>query len=265
MYTFFHVKLVWRLSGFAFWCAYFGRRTFYFILFLGGTMKTSTNPTTIKNAKHYFKTARKISTAICAICILLSVLFLMSSCCCCCDSFSTVEDGRKEDVEEYLAQKYDEVGSTSELEVKEISDGMWSVTGPIYVYRYNFGTQVKEAIRCDVDFRFKEENSSYTMVSQNIKETKDPSKNGSVPSAISKIDTEEALEKAEKELKSRLKNPSSYQRHDYTVTAKYDSDGDINVTVMIDYSAQNGFGGMNRELYFAEFTCSRSSGYSTLW
>ena len=33
---FFHVKLVWRLSEFAFLCVYFGRRTFYFIFILGG-------------------------------------------------------------------------------------------------------------------------------------------------------------------------------------------------------------------------------------
>ena len=221
-------------------------------------MKTSTNPTTIKNAKHYFKTARKISTAICAICILLSVLFLMSSCCCC----PTVADGLKEDVEKYLAQEYDEVGSTSELEVHEISDGMWSVTGPIYVYRYNFGTQVKEAFICDVDFRFKEENSSYTMVSQNIKETEAPSKNGSLPSAISKVNKKNALKVAEETLKSGLNNPDSYKRHDYTIGASYKDNGDILVTVIIDFSAENIYGGMVRHNFNCYITYDESSNYS---
>ena len=32
----FHVKLVWRLLEFAFLCAYFGGRTFIFILIFGG-------------------------------------------------------------------------------------------------------------------------------------------------------------------------------------------------------------------------------------
>ena len=215
-------------------------------------MKTSTNQTTTK----------KFPIAICSICILLSVLFLMSSCCC---GLQTVNDARIEDVEEYLMRKYDEVGSTSELEATETSEGKYSVTGIVYVYNYNFGTQVKEAIRCDVDFKFEEVNDSYKMVSSNIRETKDPSKNGVLPSAISKVDKEKALAEAESELKSRLKNPSSYQRHNYTVTAKYDKYGDIEVTVRIDYSAQNGFGGMNRDVYIVYLTCTRSSGYSDLY
>lgn len=60
---------------------------------------------------------------------------------------------------------------------------------------------------------------------------------------------EQAIGQATLELKSRLKNPASLQVHSVEVEMVYDSNKEIPlaVHVSIDYSAQNGFGGYNRD------------------
>ena len=63
-------------------------------------------------------------------------------------------------------------------------------------------------------------------------------------SAISKIDEKKAVEKAEKEFKKLLKSPTSYIRHDYSITAVYKSNGHIRVAIILHYSSQNSFGAM---------------------
>ena len=55
-------------------------------------------------------------------------------------------------------------------------------------------------------------------------------------------------------LKSRLKNPDSYQQHSIT----YTRDGD-NYTVYIDYSAMNGFGGYTRSTFVCVVNCKTKS------
>ena len=70
----------------------------------------------------------------------------------------------------------------------------------------------------------------------------------------------QCYDKAVAYLKSRLKNPSSLQVHSY----RY-SEGDDAYTFYIDYSAQNGFGGYNRETYMCTvnwYTGNITLGYS---
>lgn len=67
------------------------------------------------------------------------------------------------------------------------------------------------------------------------------------------IDTvNKAFEFAEKDLKSTLRNPQSLQIHEKTYRAYciYDSKDEItDIWIEIDYSAQNGFGGYDRDTY----------------
>ena len=60
-----------------------------------------------------------------------------------------------------------------------------------------------------------------------------------------------------------LKNESSFVLNDSTVTVQDSYNGDDTialVTVTLDYSAQNGFGGMNRETYIVKFLYDYETG-----
>ena len=55
-----------------------------------------------------------------------------------------------------------------------------------------------------------------------------------------------AVSYAEAELKSNLKNPASLQIHSTKISVEFEYEGYHYYSITIDYSAQNGFGGYNR-------------------
>lgn len=71
---------------------------------------------------------------------------------------------------------------------------------------------------------------------------------------------------AVKELKTALKNPESLQVHEIRYQDKT-KDGKTSVSIYIDYSAQNGFGGLNRNVALVidgEYFCSDSKADSSI-
>ncbi len=79
------------------------------------------------------------------------------------------------------------------------------------------------------------------------------------------VDYEEiAFSSMEEMLKARLRNPESLQIHDIRLDGdEYDGEQDYYCTVLVDYSAQNGFGGYNREEAKGYFVISKADGSVT--
>ena len=68
-----------------------------------------------------------------------------------------------------------------------------------------------------------------------------------------------AISAIEADLKSRLKNPESLQIHSATVLDNsYESDSLYFCTVVVDFSAQNGFGGNDREVFESYMAISKA-------
>ena len=159
----------------------------------------------------------------------------------------------KEYVENRVANHYDGAKcNSSNLSVKEEGNTFY-VTGKATIYIEDYATLKKETYKVSVDFVIaaSEENENLSVKSDNSVYPNTPDDVSTIPEAIDQINTKTATEKAEEEFHKRvqLKNEDSYTLNDTKVTAEYKEDGSIYITVRLDYSAQNGFGGMNRESY----------------
>lgn len=64
---------------------------------------------------------------------------------------------------------------------------------------------------------------------------------------------------AESVLKNNLKNPQSLQVHSTKITVDFEYDNYHFYNITIDYSAQNGFGGYNRDNYDVLVKVSKST------
>lgn len=70
-----------------------------------------------------------------------------------------------------------------------------------------------------------------------------------------------AVASVETSLKDRLKNPESLQIHNTTIVGdSYEDDSDYFCEITIDYSAQNGFGGYNRDTITAYIKIAKATG-----
>jgi len=79
------------------------------------------------------------------------------------------------------------------------------------------------------------------------------------------VDYEEmAVAAVETALKDRLKNPESLQIHSANVEEDYYEDDSVYFcTIIVDYSAQNGFGGYNRDTLMSYIRITKSTGIIT--
>lgn len=64
-------------------------------------------------------------------------------------------------------------------------------------------------------------------------------------------------------LKDRLKNPESLQVHSTDLDSTYEDDNNYFCVIVVDYSAQNGFGGYNREILISYLQISKATGNIT--
>lgn len=101
------------------------------------------------------------------------------------------------------------------------------------------------------------------MLENNSVLQKDPVEAIDLPDPITLIDKDKAIKEAERVFHAnvKLKNEGSYVRNNANVQAYYDDDGDLKVDVLLDYSAQNGFGGMTRSNYLVVFEIMPNGSY----
>lgn len=72
-----------------------------------------------------------------------------------------------------------------------------------------------------------------------------------------------AVAAVEAALKDRLKNPESLQIHSNNIEDCYEDDSTCFCTIVVDYSAQNGFGGYNRDTLKSYIRIAKSTGTIT--
>ena len=177
--------------------------------------------------------------------LLLPVTLLMNS-------MTTVNSSAEDLVTEHVKSHYSDTPNleydSSELnaELTDESKNIYTVTGKVWFWKYNYDKKIIEAVYIDVNYvlSYNSDDGDFTLVSDQRQYKVDESKSKEMESAISKIDESKAVEKAEKEFKKLLKSPTSYIRHDYSITAVYKSNGHIRVAIILHYSSQNGFGAM---------------------
>lgn len=68
-----------------------------------------------------------------------------------------------------------------------------------------------------------------------------------------------AIKYAETTLKSKLKNPDALQIHDTSVMSSFEYGDYFYYNIKLDYSAQNGFGGYNRDTYDVNVKVSKTN------
>jgi len=74
---------------------------------------------------------------------------------------------------------------------------------------------------------------------------------------------EMAAAAVESALKDQLKNPESLQVHSVELDSAYEDDNNYFCAIVVDYSAQNGFGGYNREILKSYLQISKATGSVT--
>lgn len=91
--------------------------------------------------------------------------------------------------------------------------------------------------------------------------------NGDTPVETAREDNvnyaEMAAAAVESTLKGRLKNPESLQVHSTDLDSTYEDDNNYFCTIAVDYSAQNGFGGYNRDILISYLQISKTAGSVT--
>lgn len=91
--------------------------------------------------------------------------------------------------------------------------------------------------------------------------------NGGTPIETAQENKENYAEMAaaavESALKDRLKNPESLQVHSTDLDSTYEDDNNYFCSIVVDYSAQNGFGGYNREILISYWQISKTTGSVT--
>ena len=167
-------------------------------------------------------------------------------------------------VEEYAVRSicsnyHGTVSGSPELTTKKTGEDTYQVTGEMLITKIDYSEEQENTytVVVDCEISYKNDGSRNFTILRNDSVIQDtPVKKRPLPEAITKIDTQKATEEAEKVFheKVQLKNEDSYVLNDSTVTAFYTESGKIDVTVLLDYSAQNGFGGMNRNAYKVEFS-----------
>lgn len=91
--------------------------------------------------------------------------------------------------------------------------------------------------------------------------------NGGTPVETAREDNvnyaEMAVAAVEAALKDRLKNPESLQVHSADLDSSYEDDNNYFCAIVVDYSAQNGFGGYNRDILISYLKISKATGSVT--
>lgn len=188
-----------------------------------------------------------VSIVFLSISILTSLLIL--------PSIRTVDSGVKECAIKKVCLSFDITASdTNNVSVEKMDENTYHVSGTLNGERINYADEKTEVYLVDIDCKVSIKDHEEKVVEDNSTISKDAIKTENLPTAISKIDTKTALKQAEEAFHRtvKLKNEQSYVLNDYRVTASYCDDGDISVIVLLDYSAQNGFGGMTRSIYKIE-------------
>ena len=82
---------------------------------------------------------------------------------------------------------------------------------------------------------------------------------GNTPVDYKSIAMEFAERNVETDLKSSLKNPNSLQINGYSVYSRFETENYWYYSIAVDYSAQNGFGGYNRDNYKVSLKINKNS------
>lgn len=173
---------------------------------------------------------------------------------------SVIEENAEEYAIRRICTKFGgTVSGSPELTTKKTGEDTYQVAGEMLITKidYSAGQENTYKVVVDCDINCKNDGNREYTISRNDSIIQDaPVETKPLPEAITKIDTQKATEEAEKVFheKVQLKNENSYVLNDSTVTASYTKTGKIEVSVLLDYSAQNGLGGMNRNTYRVEFS-----------
>lgn len=154
-----------------------------------------------------------------------------------------------------ISQRYNGTPSeSSSLKSEKVDEDTYRVTGDMMLTKINYTEQTESVYRVQVDctiYHPKDDSSVFELLENSSVIDKDPVTKKTLPAAITKIDKKKAVKEAERYFHEtvKLKNEASYVLNDSTVSAYYMESGMISVTVVLDYSAQNSFGGMVRNDY----------------
>ena len=152
------------------------------------------------------------------------------------------------------------------LKSDSLGDDDYHVTGELLLSRRDLSENKQYIYKMDVDCKVycpEDTDAKSKMLENNSVLQKDPVEVMDLPEPITLIDKEKAIKDAERVFHTnvKLKNEGSYVRNKATVQAYYDDDGDLKIEVLLDYSAQNGFGGMTRSNYLVVFEVMANGSY----
>ena len=165
-------------------------------------------------------------------------------------------------VEDYAVEKLcslygGTLSGTPSLACETVEKDTYRVTGEMTISQIVYLKEEEHIYSVQVDCTVYHPNDgkgTFRLVKNNSAKAKEPDKVKALPAAITRISEKEAVKQAEKFFHNqvKLKNEASYVLNDSIVTASYTSSGEISVVVVLDYSAQNSFGGMTRNGYKVE-------------